>query len=262
MTRSGTPRRALVTNDDGIDSPGLHALARVAVRAGLEVTVAAPHEEHSGSGAALTAVHSYGRLVLHRRQLPGVDAVRTLAVEASPGFIAFAGVRGAFGEPPDIVLSGVNKGPNTGTVVLHSGTVGAALTATTQGLPGLAVSLEGAADWTAEHAWDTAEEVTARALRWVLAHPPGPVVVNVNVPDVPPGRLRGLCAARLAAHGAVQVEVGETGEDFVTLTYREAPGRPAPGSDVALLREGWATVTLLGPPGEVPGAGYPGLDPA
>ncbi|SDD28366.1 5'-nucleotidase [Geodermatophilus telluris] len=259
---NGEAVRALVTNDDGIDSPGLHALARVAVAAGLEVTVAAPHEESSGSSAAVSAVHSSGRLALHRHELPGVDAVRTLSVEASPGFIAFAGIRGAFGEPPDVVLSGVNKGPNTGRMVLHSGTVGAALTATTHGLPGLAVSLEGAADWTAEHAWDTAEEAAARALRWLLAHPPGPVVVNVNVPDVPPDRLRGLCAARLAPHGAVQVDVGEAGEDFVTLTYRETPEAPAPGSDVALLREGWATVTLLGPPAEVPGAGYPGLGSA
>ena len=254
--------RALVTNDDGIDSPGLHLLARLAVEAGLEVTVAAPDQEYSGSGAALTVVHDHGRLALQERRLPGADGVRALAVQGSPAFIAFGRVRGAFGERPDLVLSGINRGPNTGSAVLHSGTVGAALTGTTHGLPGLAVSLAGAADRTAEHAWDTAEEATARVLRWVLAHPPGPVVVNVNVPDVPPDRLRGLCGARLSPFGAAQVDVAETGEDFVTLTFSEVSDEPAPDTDVALLREGWATVTLLQAPSEVPGADLPGLDRA
>lgn len=254
--------RALVTNDDGIDSPGLHLLARLAVEAGLEVTVAAPNVEYSGSSAALTALADDGRLVVHERRLPGVDAVRVLAVEASPGFIAFAGVRGAFGQAPDLLLSGVNKGPNTGTAVLHSGTVGATLTGATHGLPGLAVSLAGAADWTAEHAWNTAEEVARRALRWTLDNPQGPTVVNVNVPDVPPDRLRGLRPARLAAFGAVQAEVGEVGQGFVALTFREVSDHPEPGTDVALLREGWATVTLLRAPCEVTGADLSHLDRA
>ncbi|MGY1793110.1 5'/3'-nucleotidase SurE [Geodermatophilus sp. SYSU D00525] len=253
---------ALVTNDDGVDSPGVHLLARVAAETGLEVTLAAPDRESSGSSASLTALLQGDRLAVRERRPPGAGAVRSLAVEASPALIAFAGVRGAFGPRPDLVLSGVNRGPNTGTAVLHSGTVGAALTGTLHGLPGLAVSLAGSADPTAAHAWATAEEVTRRALRWTLAHPPGPVVVNVNVPDVPPERLRGLCPARLASFGAVQVEVGETGEDFVALTFRETPDGPVPGTDDALLQEGWATVTLLRPPAEAPGADYPGLDGA
>jgi 5'-nucleotidase len=249
--------RALVTNDDGIDSPGLHLLARLAVEAGMDVVVAAPDREYSGSGAALTAqLSSGGRLPVRSRQVEGLTAERVLAVEASPAFIAFAGVRGAFGGRPDVVLSGVNRGPNTGTSVLHSGTVGAALTAATHGLPGVAVSLA-AVD---PQEWDTAELVTRRVLRWLADHPVGPVALNVNAPEVPPDRLRGVRPARLAAFGAVQAEVGETGEDHVTLTWSEVPDEPAPDSDVALLRQGFATATALRAPCDAPDVDLSGLD--
>ncbi|MCV2489144.1 5'/3'-nucleotidase SurE [Geodermatophilus sp. YIM 151500] len=249
--------RALVTNDDGIDSVGLHRLAKVAAEAGLEVVVAAPDQEYSGSSASLTALADGGKLLVHERTLDGVPVERALAVEATPGFIAFTGARGAFGGRPDLVLSGINRGPNTGSAVLHSGTVGATLTGATHGIPGLAVSLA-APDPTE---WDTAEEVARRALAWLLANPQGPTVVNVNVPNVPPGELRGLHAARLAAFGAVQADVGEAGEGFVTLTFSEVPDDPEPGTDVALLRDGWATVTLLNAPCEADGD-LPGLDGA
>ncbi|SFK73030.1 5'-nucleotidase [Geodermatophilus ruber] len=250
--------RVLVTNDDGIDSPGLHRLAKLAVEAGLDVLVAAPDVEYSGSSAALTAMADGGRLALRERSLPGVGAERVLAVEATPGFIVFAGVRGAFGKRPDLVLSGINRGPNTGTAILHSGTVGATLTGATHGLPGLAVSLA-APD---PDEWDTAEEAARRALAWLLDNPVGPVVVNVNVPNVPLDRLKGLRPARLASFGAVQAEVGETGEGFVTLTFSEIDEDPAPGSDVALLRQGWATVTALRAPCEAGDLELPGLDDA
>ncbi len=88
------------------------------------------------------------------------------------------------------------------------------------------------------------------------------MVVDVDVPDVPPERLRGLCGARLPPFGAAQVDVTGTGEDFGTPTSSEVSDEPAPDTDVALLREGWATVTLLQAPSEVPGADLPGLDRA
>lgn len=77
--------RALVTNDDGIDSTGLRALARVATEAGLDVVVAAPDTEYSGSSASLTAPEQDGKLLMHEKSLPGLDGV---GVEATPGFIA------------------------------------------------------------------------------------------------------------------------------------------------------------------------------
>ena len=93
--------RVLVTNDDGIDSHGLHVLASVAVEAGLDVVVAAPHREASGSSAALTSLTADGRLVVHDVELPDLEVDRAVGVEAAPAFIAFVAVRGAFGEPPD-----------------------------------------------------------------------------------------------------------------------------------------------------------------
>src|SRR3989442_413374 len=127
--------RALITNDDGVKSTGIRVLATVAVDAGLDVVVAAPGWDSSGASASLTAVEHGGRLKLQRRILDGLDGVTAFAVEAAPAFIVRAAMTGAFGDPPDIVLSGVNHGPNTGRAVLHSGTVGAALTASTFGRP-------------------------------------------------------------------------------------------------------------------------------
>jgi 5'-nucleotidase len=103
--------------------------------------------------------------------------------------------------------------------------------------------------------------VTRRVLRWLLDHP-HENVLNVNVPDVPPDRLRGLRPARLADFGAVQADIGETGEGFVAMTFSEVEADPAPDTDVALLREGWATVTALRAPCEDGDADFPRLDEA
>lgn len=239
--------RVLVTNDDGIDSAGLQVLASVAAEAGLDVVVAAPHEERSGSSASLVATRVDGRLRLREERLPGLDHVRAFAVEATPAYITWAGVRGAFGDRPDLVLSGVNKGPNTGHAVLHSGTVGAAFTANAHGLPALAVSLT-APD--PSH-WATAALVATRTLRWMLEQESlGPAVINVNVPDVPADRLRGVTSAPLASFGAVQADVADVGEGFVTLTFSEIDVSVEPHTDAGLQKAGWATVTALTGPRE------------
>jgi 5'-nucleotidase len=236
--------RALVTNDDGIDSTGLRTLVAAAVEAGLDVVVAAPHTEYSGSSASLTALEADGRLVVHKRELLDFAEVPAHGVEATPAFIVIAAAHGAFGARPDIVLSGVNHGPNTGHAVLHSGTVGATLTAATHGIPGLAVSLASAAP----SQWATAGSVARQALSWMLQADLGTVVLNVNVPDVPPDRLRGLRPAGLASFGAVQTEVAETGEGFVTMTFAEVDAELEADTDAALLVDGWATATALRAP--------------
>jgi 5'-nucleotidase len=136
-----TPR-ILITNDDGIDAPGLRHLARAAARQGLDIVIAAPLTEASGTSAAMTAVEKNGKIVVEQRELPGVRNVPAYAVAASPAFIVLLALRGAFGPPPEIVLSGINRGANAGAAVVHSGTVGATLTASHAGLHGLAVSLD------------------------------------------------------------------------------------------------------------------------
>lgn len=104
-------RRALITNDDGIDSEGIRVLARAACAEGLEVTVAAPSWDASGSSAAMAAVQTGGRVLWTERRDPDLVA-RLLAVEAAPAFIVRAAVHGELGPPPELVLSGTRRGPH------------------------------------------------------------------------------------------------------------------------------------------------------
>jgi 5'-nucleotidase len=232
--------RCLVTNDDGIDSEGLRTLALVAVEGGLEVVVAGPMRNCSGASSSITAVEADGCFVVERRPLAGLDACDTYAVGGLPAFIALTGSRGAFGPPPDILLSGINHGPNTGHAILHSGTVGAALTASTHGLRAMAVSI---GPGNPPH-WETAADVARRVLPWLVEAPAG-TVLNVNVPDVPLGEVRGLRQANLASFGAVQTNIVEKGEGYVQVSVSEIEAEHEPGTDAALLAAGYATVTAL-----------------
>lgn len=246
--------RALITNDDGISSRGLVELAKVAARAGLEVLVAAPHLERSGASASLGAMRKDGRVMFEECSLEGLDGVRALSVEATPAFIAWAGVRGAFGPEPDVVLSGINKGPNTGHAILHSGTVGAALTANAHGVSALAVSLNAAEP---RH-WDAAVGMAERTLAWLLdSKHEEPTLLNLNVPDIPPEELRGLRSAPLASFGAVQADIADVGEGFVSVTFSEVDATREPDTDAGLQLSGWATVTTLSGPRET---AHPRLD--
>ncbi|MEA2685048.1 MAG: 5/3-nucleotidase [Actinomycetota bacterium] len=239
--------RALVTNDDGIGSEGIRHLALAAVGLGLDVVAAAPFRDSSGASASLIAVQEDDRIVVERRALDGLDGVPTYAVAAAPGFISLLAVRGAFGAPPDIVLSGINRGLNTGHAILHSGTVGAALTGSTLGRPGVAVSLE--TGWPQEAAvlhWETAAHVAALVVPWVLEGDDA-IVLNVNAPNVEVAALKGLCRARLASFGAVQTNVSERGEGWVRVTVSDVDARYEPGTDAALIAERYATVTPLRP---------------
>jgi 5'-nucleotidase len=271
----GPPLRVLVTNDDGFDAPGIDWLARAAVGAGLDVVVAAPLTEASGTGAALSAViEEHGRIVVQRRQLAGMDHVPAYEVAASPAFIVLLALKGAFGAVPTVVLSGINRGANAGAAIVHSGTVGAALTASHAGLRGVAVSLDvlspaaastesgGAAvadldtvDDEARH-WAGAAELAVRLLPVLAGTPPG-TVLNLNVPDLPPGEVRGLRRVKLARFGQVQISVAEAGEGFLRTVVQASTEPPEPGTDLAVLAEGFATVTPIRAPGE---AGEVALD--
>ncbi|GAA2381261.1 5'/3'-nucleotidase SurE [Dactylosporangium salmoneum] len=242
--------RILVTNDDGIDSPGLHALAEAASAAGHDVVVAAPAEESSGSSAALLAVEAGGHIAM-REAVRGTTA--GFAVSATPAFIVLLATRGAFGPPPDLVLSGVNRGPNTGAAVLHSGTVGAALTAVANGCPAMAVSLDAAPG--GEPHWATAAEVAVDLMPLLT----GPFALNVNVPDVPAGDLRGIRRAHLAEFGMVQMTLREQGEGFVRMSLEQVGEVAEPGSDDGWLLDGYVAVTPLFPPGEAADVALPGL---
>jgi 5'-nucleotidase len=158
--------------------------------------------------------------------------------------IALLACRGGFGQKPDVLLSGINHGPNTGQFLLHSGTAGAAFTAINQGVPGLAFSLNKQAP---EH-WETASEAARQVLDWYSEHPVEGAILNVNIPDVPLPELRGLRAATLASQGAVQAQLGEVGEGYMTMTFKRDPFDHHPDSDTALMREGYTTITAVRTP--------------
>lgn len=241
MTKGNTARTVLITNDDGIQSPGLHALAGCARDNGFEVIVAAPAREASGSSASITAVEDEGKIRIERRTLPGLDGVEAFAVHGTPGFIAMIASHGAFGPVPEIVLSGVNRGANVGTVILHSGTVGAALTAGSNGARALAVSLDtGISPERLE--WQVAADAAMGLMEFLLEHPAG-TVLNLNVPNRP--GTPSYREASLASFGIVQTVLAERGQQHVRLSISDTQEVAEEGTDFALLADGFAPVTAL-----------------
>lgn len=240
--------RTLITNDDGIDAPGLLALALAAREAGLDVTVAAPMRQSSGSSASIVAAEEDGRIAIERRELTGLDGTPAFAVRGGPGLVALIAAHGAFGDPAELVLSGVNHGANVGRAILHSGTVGAALTGGLNGAWGAAVSLDvGMAP--EEFHWDAAAAAVLGILPFLLERPRG-TVINLNVPNAVENR--GIVEAGLAPFGIVQTTLSEKGTGHIRLAVEDLPNTPEPGTDAALLAEGWITLTGLDPVSHVP----------
>ena len=243
--------RALITNDDGVDSPGLLALARVAAQAGLEVVIAAPAHEHSGAsasiiatqGTAVTAAGGKGTVRSERRTLPGIEG-EAYAVHAAPALITLLALHGSFGGKPDVVLSGINRGANVGGAIMHSGTVGAALTAGQGGVRALAVSLDvGLVESDQQH-WETGGARAGRA----RAPPRGPGAGprrHRNVPHRPHPPRRARVESPLAPFGIVQTTLTEVAGDEVRLSIREHSAADAPGSDMERLAAGNATITSV-----------------
>lgn len=248
---TATRTRVLVTNDDGVEAEGLRQLALTARSAGLEVVVAAPDENVSGASASLTAVRADGRVVVEVHRLPGLEDVQAFAVGATPAYITLLALRGGFGPAPEIVLSGINDGQNAGQAILHSGTVGAAFTAAAYGRRGLAVSLQPGTPMR----WATASRLAQRLLPPLVAAPPR-TVVNLNVPAVEERALKGLRRASLSSFGAVQTNIAESGQGYLAVEVAEIEDRHEPGTDAALLADGWATLTCLRPLCEVDGSGF------
>ncbi|WP_133849482.1 5'/3'-nucleotidase SurE [Labedaea rhizosphaerae] len=238
--------RILVTNDDGIDSPGLHALARCALPFG-DVLVAAPATEVSGTGAGLMAATDHREVAVERRAVPG--AGYGYAVAAHPGLIALIACHDGFGPRPHVVLSGVNRGGNVGRGVLHSGTVGAALTAGINGARALAMSVDLPLDYPGEVHWSAATAVVADVLPLMLDADPG-TTFNLNVPNAPtPGDLRW---ATLATSGRVQSSVTSLREGKIAVRSVVVDGELEPGTDAALLAQGYSTITPLRSVAEAP----------
>jgi 5'-nucleotidase len=245
--------RVLVTNDDGFAAPGLAALARAFAAAGHDVVVVAPAMEASGAGAGIGPVHLRDKGIRAERVSPaGLEGIETLAADALPALIVITACLGGFGPIPELVASGINPGRNVGRAVLHSGTVGAALTSVHFGLRGIATSIQAGAPATYEaadgsHMHFESAATLAVALSAQLETAPARTVLNLNVPNLPLARIRGVRRAHLANTGlnflsrvndAEPAQVAESDAPF------EAPSG-AGDSDDALTEEGWAVVTAL-----------------
>jgi len=251
--------RILVTNDDGIFAPGIHALAQGLHRAlspDHELVVVAPLVDHSGAGAAVGPVYERESIPFEPVEIPGLAGVPAFGIDGPPALAVIVACIEGFGERPDVVVSGVNHGVNTGRSALHSGTVGAALTASQFGLRGLAVSIA----WSADPVpWETPVSLAARLVPTLSTSEPG-TVLNLNVPAVGLAELRGVRRGGLArgglirsARSAAPTPSGTDGERAVRLTLRGARGSDRsserreldPASDAGLLDAGWASLTAL-----------------
>jgi 5'-nucleotidase len=179
--------KILLTNDDGINAPGLHALQAQVRKAG-EVAIVAPDSERSAVGHAITTVDP-----LRVTEVKRDGEVYGLAVSGTPADCVKIAIKSLLPWRPDLVISGINQGPNTGMNVIYSGTVSAATEATMMGIPAFAISLD---SFTVREFGPAAE--FARRLAGIIARkglPPG-VLLNVNVPAIPQGKLRGVRVTR------------------------------------------------------------------
>ncbi len=248
--------RILVTNDDGVDSVGLHVLARRLAPVG-DVVVVAPDREYSGFGAALGTLHLLAPEA-HRVRIDGVAEAWT--VSGPPALCVFFARLGLFGTV-DLVVSGINPGVNTGRAIYHSGTVGAVLTARNGGIPGVAVSqsvqgfgVEGQAwdEMLENQQWETAAEVAAVTAEAVLAAAAEtPAAVNLNVPNCAVDEIAGWRHAevgtippRAMAEATMVPKAGHEDAFTVEMTYGDPVALP-PETDGGTVEANVVSVTHL-----------------
>jgi len=232
--------RILVTNDDGIDSPGLRALAGAVAATGHEVVVVAPLDDRSGCGTGMMFTPDIP-IATTEKIFPELPGVPFIGIDGTPALAVMLARIGMFGATPWCVVSGINRGSNTGRAVLHSGTVGAALAAASLGMSGLAVSLH-----CEEPAHlDTAATVANMATKW-LVKARKRTILNVNVPDIPVDEVRGIRWARLAAVGQRVLRADRDVDEALRMRLA-ASGLPAdPTTDSFLVSAGYVTVTPIG----------------
>jgi 5'-nucleotidase len=225
--------RILVTNDDGIFSKGLSALAK-ALEAVGEVMVVAPASEQSAAAHSLTLSRPLRirRIDDHHYSIDGTptDCV-TLAL-----------TKIMVDHPPQVVVSGINYGANLGDDVTYSGTVAGALEASFFSLPGIAVSLATRSGFDFEHA----AEFAARLTRDVIeAGMPEGTILNVNIPV---GEIRGVCVTRQGikvARTAIVEGIDPRGWPYYWIGQQEISGKADEGSDYAAIEEGLVSITPL-----------------
>lgn len=235
----------LLVNDDGIDSPSLHLLARAAKARGHHVLISAPSTQQSAKSHCFTIATP---LIARPREVD--DADEAWAVDGTPADCARLGLMALPQEPIDLVISGINVGYNAGLATFVSGTVGAAREAAFQGVPAMAASA----------APDVPPATLNLFAEWVvtvaekLVHYPRPElsVCNVNVPPVPVHALKPpvLCPiSRNVYRDSYVRRESPRGDIYFWLTPEQPADTHTPGSDLDLLEQGHITMTFLTPDG-------------
>lgn len=230
--------RVLVSNDDGVDAPGIKMLAEQLRSAGHEVTVVAPDRDRSGASNSLT-------LDLPIR-LKRIDRY-TCSVAGTPTDCVHLALTGMLEYEPDIVVSGINNSANLGDDVIYSGTVSAAMEGRFLGLPAVAMSLV-----THNHEpkhFQTAARAAVEIVARLKADPlPADTILNVNVPDLPWGEVKGFEVTRLGNRHRSEPCLPQRDPRGGTV-YWIGPAGPeqdaGPGTDFHAVRTGFISITPI-----------------
>lgn len=242
--------RILLTNDDGINAPGLAVLAGIAAELagpGGEIWTVAPAFEQSGVAHCISYTHPMMIAKLGPRKF---------AAEGSPADCVLAGLHDVLrGDPPDLVLSGVNRGNNSGENALYSGTLGGAMEASLQGIPAIALSqYYGPANLGLDNPFEAAAKHGARVIRSIMEVAPDSradyrLFYNVNFPPVPAKDVRGVRVAsqgmRPDTHFEVEPHSSPAGRRFLWIKGGNQHVPAPPGTDVAVNMDGYISVTPM-----------------
>ncbi len=227
--------RILLSNDDGYFAPGIDYLARALADLG-EITVVAPERDRSGASNSLTL----DRPLSLRRTANGF-----YHVNGTPTDCVHLAVTGMLDTLPDMVVSGINHGANMGDDTIYSGTVAAATEGYLLGVPAIAVSLVGKSG---TH-FATAAHVAHQLVQRYLANPvKEPMLLNVNVPDIPLAELKGIKVTRLGRRHKAEPVVKATTPRGETVYWVGAAGEAADageGTDFHAVANNYASVTPL-----------------
>lgn len=231
--------RILISNDDGIASPGIAVLERIAGELTDDVWVVAPEQEQSGASHSLTT-----RRPLRMREV----AHRRYAVDGTPTDCVLVAVKRLLRErPPDLVLSGINAGSNVGEDLTYSGTVAAAMEATLLGIPAMALSQE-YRDRN-DIPWQTGEAFAPDIIRRLLRLPwPESTLYNINFPAVPPGEAAGFAVTsqgKRAIADNLTEGVDPRGRPYYWIGPVRDGGAAEPGTDVAALALDRVSITPI-----------------
>jgi 5'-nucleotidase len=233
-------KRILLTNDDGINAPGMKVLRRIASTLSDDVWVVAPETEHSGAGHSLTLTAP-----LRLRKI----STRKFAVRGTPTDCVMMALNQVMADKrPDLLLSGINRGANMGEDVTYSGTIAAAMEGTLVGVPSIALS-QSFANRKIMH-WPTAEQHAGDIIRRLVALGwPADVLMNVNFPDVLPDDVQGIEVCRQGRRDFstlnIEQRIDAREQPYYWIGFRPIQGVPEAGTDLAVTEAGRIAITPL-----------------